>query len=54
MEAKGWIEAEWKMTENSRRAKYYSLTRTGRKQLETEREDWDRMTAIIAQVMHSA
>jgi transcriptional regulator len=54
MEAKGWIEAEWKMTENSRRAKYYTLTRTGRKQLETEREDWDRMTAIIAQVMHSA
>ena len=54
MEEKGWIEAEWKMTENSRRAKYYSLTRTGRKQLETEREDWDRMTAIIAQVMHSA
>ena len=54
MEAKGWIEAEWKMTENSRRAKYYSLTRAGCKQLETEREDWDRMTAIIAQVMHSA
>lgn len=53
MEDKGWIEAEWKVTENNRRAKYYTLTRAGRKQLETEREQWDRMTAIIAQVMHA-
>jgi transcriptional regulator len=52
MEDKGWIEAEWKMTENNRRAKYYMLTRAGRKQLETEQENWDRMSAIIAQVMH--
>ena len=54
MEEKGWIEAEWRMTENSRRAKYYALTRAGRKQLETELAEWDRMTAIIAQVMQSA
>ena len=54
MEDKGWIEAESRLTENNRRAKYYSLTRAGRKQLESERESWDRMTAIIAQVMHSA
>jgi PadR family transcriptional regulator, regulatory protein PadR len=54
MEDKGWIEAEWRMTENNRRAKYYSLTRAGRKQLETEQEEWDRMTAVIAQVMQSA
>ena len=54
MEAKGWIEAEWRTTENRRRAKYYALTRTGRRQLETEQEDWNRMAAIIAQVMHSA
>ena len=53
MEDKGWIEAEWKLTENNRRAKYYTLTRAGRKQLETEQAGWDRMTAIIAQVMHS-
>lgn len=51
MEDKGWIEAEWKMTEKSRRAKYYTLTRAGRRQLESEQEDWNRMTAIIAQVM---
>ena len=54
MEAKGWIEAEWRQTENNRRAKYYTLTRSGRKQLEAELADWDRMTEIIAQVMHSA
>jgi len=54
MEDKGWIEAEWKTTENNRRAKYYALTRTGRKQLEIEQEDWDRMSAIIAQVLQSA
>lgn len=54
MEEKGWIEAEWKLTENNRRAKYYTLTRAGRKQLETEQAGWDRMTAIIAQVMQSA
>ncbi len=54
MEAKGWIKAEWSMTENNRRAKYYTLTRTGRKQLETATESWDRMTAIIALVMKEA
>ena len=54
MEAKGWIEAEWRTTENRRRAKYYALTRAGRRQLETEQEDWNRMAAIIAQVMQSA
>jgi transcriptional regulator len=54
MEEKGWIEAEWKMTEKNRRAKFYNLTRTGRKQLETEQVSWDRMTAIIALVMQSA
>ena len=53
MEDKGWIVAETKLTENNRRAKYYTLTKTGRKQLETEEEDWNRMTAIIAQVMQS-
>jgi PadR family transcriptional regulator PadR len=54
MEEKGWIEAEWRMTENNRRAKYYSLTRAGRKQLEVATESWGRMSAIIALVMESA
>ena len=54
MEDKGWIEAEWKLTEKGRRAKFYSLTRAGRRQLESEMESWDRMTTIIAQIMQSA
>jgi PadR family transcriptional regulator PadR len=53
MEDKGWIQAEWKMTEKSRRAKFYSLTRSGRKQLESAQENWDRMTAVVALVMDS-
>ena len=54
MENKGWIEADWRMTENNRRAKYYRLTRAGRKQLETETVLWDRMSAVISLVMQSA
>ena len=54
MEDKGWIEAEWRVTENNRRAKYYTLTRAGRKQLEKEQELWERMSAIITNVMQTA
>lgn len=54
MEDKGWIEAEWRVTENNRRAKYYTLTRAGRKQLEKEQELWERMSAIITTVMRTA
>ena len=54
MEDKGWIKGEWRVTEKGARAKYYALTRSGRKQLEAEKESWARMTGIIAQVMESA
>lgn len=54
MERKGWIEAEWGQSINNRKAKYYRLTKAGRKQLETESEGWDRMCAAIADVMQSA
>jgi len=54
MEEKGWLKSDWKMTEKGQRANFYSLTREGRKQLETQKESWDRLTAIIAQVMGSA
>lgn len=54
MEEKGWITAEWRTTENKRRAKYYSLTRSGKKQLEAEQESWQSMSAIIAHVLRSA
>ena len=54
IENKGWIEAEWGQSDNNRRAKFYSLTRSGRKQLATEQEAWDRVAAAIAQVLQGA
>jgi transcriptional regulator len=54
LEQRGWIKAEWGVSENNRRAKYYSLTRTGRKQLETETEDWKRISAVIARMLRSS
>jgi DNA-binding PadR family transcriptional regulator len=51
MERKGWIEAEWRPSENNRRAKYYQLTNSGLKQLEAERAGWKRLTAVMAQVL---
>jgi PadR family transcriptional regulator, regulatory protein PadR len=51
LEYKGWVRADWGASENNRRAKYYSLTRTGRKQLETELENWDRISTAIALVL---
>jgi len=54
LQQRGWIKAEWGASENNRRAKYYSLTRAGRKQLETETEDWKRISAVIARMLRSA
>ncbi len=54
MEAKGWLRSEWKMTENNRSAKFYTLTRPGRTQLEAAQESWERMTGIVALVMQGA
>jgi transcriptional regulator len=51
LEYKGWIQADWGSSENNRRAKYYALTATGRKQLETELESWERLSAAIALVL---
>jgi PadR family transcriptional regulator PadR len=51
LEYKGWIQAEWGASENNRRAKYYSLTPTGRKQLQAELEDWGRISTAIALVL---
>lgn len=51
LEYKGWIQAEWGPSENNRKAKFYSLTKTGQKQLATELEDWDRLTTAIALVL---
>ena len=54
LEQRGWIKPEWGASDNNRRAKYYSLTRTGRKQLATATEDWERISAIIARLLNSA
>jgi len=51
LEQEGWISAEWKITENNRRAKYYSLTRFGRRALQRETQQWDRLSTAIAQVL---
>lgn len=51
LEQEGWITAEWKLSENNRRAKFYSLTRLGRKQLKKEAENWDRLSAAITHVV---
>ncbi len=51
LEYKGWIQAEWGASENNRKAKFYSLTKTGKKRLATEMEDWDRLTNAIALVL---
>ena len=50
---RGWIKAEWGASENNRRAKYYSLTSKGRKQLETEQEDWARISAVMARMLQN-
>ncbi|MBV8069935.1 MAG: PadR family transcriptional regulator [Acidobacteriaceae bacterium] len=51
LEQEGWIAAEWRRSENNRRAKFYSLTRVGRKQLERETEHWTRLSLAITQVV---
>jgi len=51
LEQEGWIKAEWKTTDNNRRAKFYALTRLGRRQLERESENWNRLATAISHVV---
>jgi PadR family transcriptional regulator, regulatory protein PadR len=51
LEQQGWIQAEWGVSENNRRARYYSVTRAGKKQLVTERANWDRMSDAIERLL---
>jgi transcriptional regulator len=51
LERQGWLRAKWAVSENNRRAKYYELTRAGRKQLETETAAWRKLTAVVDQVL---
>lgn len=51
LERHGWISARWDASDNNRRAKYYELTRTGRRQLKAETEDWQRLTTVVDLVL---
>jgi transcriptional regulator len=51
LEYKGWIQSDWGSSENNRRAKFYALTQAGRKQLETELKDWERLSSAIGLVL---
>lgn len=51
--AKGWVVGEWKQTENNRRARYYKLTAAGRKQLQTQRTEFERLLGAIVRVMEA-
>ena len=51
LEQRGWIECEWSTSDNNRRAKFYSLTRAGRKQLEKELGEWQKLSAAIALIL---
>ncbi len=53
LEQRGWLASKWGVSENNRKAKFYSLTRAGRKQLEEEAESWDRMSAMINRVLRT-
>jgi len=51
LEQRGWITSKWGVSDNNRKAKYYSLTRSGRKQLATETETWERMAGVITRLL---
>ncbi len=53
LEQEGWIAAEWRASENNRRAKYYRLTKSGQKQLAAETENWERISSAIARVLQA-
>ena len=54
MEQEGWIGAKWGTSENNRRAKFYSITRSGRKKLARQAENWDRLSAVIGRFFQTA
>ena len=54
LEQQGWIASEWGSSENNRQAKFYELTKTGRKQLTEETENWERLSTAISQILETA
>jgi PadR family transcriptional regulator PadR len=53
LEQRGWIGSKWGTSDNNRRAKYYSITRTGQKQLTAETENWERLTGMMARLLRA-
>jgi PadR family transcriptional regulator, regulatory protein PadR len=53
LERAGWLDAEWRQTDNSRRAKFYALTRAGRRRLDVETADWTRRVAAVARLLRT-
>jgi transcriptional regulator len=54
MEERGWVEAEWRSSDNNRRAKYYRLTSSGRRQLKVEERDWNQVVKVMTAAVQSA
>ncbi|MBV9762264.1 MAG: PadR family transcriptional regulator [Acidobacteriaceae bacterium] len=54
LERRGWIKARWDTTDNNRRAKYYELTRAGRKQLDSQAETWRKLTVAVGHILNMA
>ena len=54
MDARGWITSEWGLSENNRRARFYKLTRAGRKRLDTEASNWERVSKAISRILQTA
>jgi transcriptional regulator len=54
IEQQGWIKSEWDISDNNQRARYYTLTKTGRKQLQVEEADWERLSSAISRVLRRA
>ena len=54
LERRGWIKARWGTSENNRKAKFYELTKAGRRQLEIERDAWEKLTAAVSQILGTA
>ena len=54
LKRKGWIRSQWRVTENNRRARYYTLTAAGRRQLEAERREWERSVSAVNRILRTA
>jgi PadR family transcriptional regulator PadR len=54
LERRGWIKARWGTSENNRRAKFYQLTKAGRRELEIEQDAWQKLTAAVSQILETA